>query len=176
MASYPVPQDAVVLLWTGGDPVFHAGLLAELESAGIPYVDKSLGDEDSAPRVDSLALDWKPALRFEVSVQSADFEAARLILEKLPREELANLELPAQDEGPPIEPVTLSTKDENPTVEVWTGMDNRIAQFVAAALDENDILNHLENTAGLTKIYVPKYEGSRAREIVREVTQAASPE
>src|SRR6266478_8015899 len=106
-SAYPIPEDqgSVVSVWAGEDPAFHATLLEQLESAGIRYSDKVLGDDEVAPTADPLPIDWKPRFGFEVAVLSADLAAARAILETLLNEEPADLEIPAQDEAPSEPPL-----------------------------------------------------------------------
>jgi len=177
-SAYPIPEDrgSVVLVWAGEDPALHATLLEQLESAGIRYSDKVLGDDEVAPTADPLPIDWKPRFGFEVAVLSSDLAAARAILEKLLNEEPADLEIPAQDEAPSAEPQLVSVTELHPTIEVWSGTDDRIAQFLTAALQENEIPIHLETAGDLTKVFVSADNEARGREIVREVVNATPPE
>jgi hypothetical protein len=176
MSSKPLPQGSVVLLWAGEDPALHSALLEQLESAAIPFVDKTLGDDEVAPTADTLPIDWKPRFGFEVAVFSPHLPAARQILEKLLDEEPQDLELPAQEKLPGEEPPLVSVTEVHPTVEVWSGTDDKIAQFLTAALQENEIPIHLENPGDQTRISVSAANESRAREIVREIVNAAPPE
>lgn len=176
MSSSPFLRGSVVVLWAGEDPALHAALLDELDSAGIPVKDMSLGEDEVAPTADPLPIDWKPRFGFEVAVLSSDLGAARQILEKLLEQEPVDTELPAQDEAPGEEPPLVSTTELHPAVEVWAGNDDRTAQFLTAAMQENEIPIHLENPGDQTKISVSAANATRAREIVREVTEAAPPE
>ena len=175
MSSKPIPQGSLVLLWAGEDPAVHAALLEELEAAEIPFSDKSLGDDEVAPTADPLPIDWKPRFGFEVAVLSSDLAAAQEVLEKLLEEEPADLEIPAQ-EGMAEEPPLVVATETHPTVEVWNGTDDRIAQFLTAAMQENEIPIHIENPGDETRIYVSASNDKRAREIVREVVEGAPPE
>lgn len=176
-SAYPIPEEegSVVLVWAGEDPALHASLLEQLEAAGIRYSDKVLGDDEVAPTADPLPIDWKPRFGFEVVVLSGDFHAARAILEKILDEEPADLEIPAQDEAASAEPGLVFTTELHPTVEVWSGTDDRIAQFLTAAMQENEIPIHLETAGELTKLLVSAANEARAREIVREITEGAPP-
>ena len=175
MSSKPLPQGSLILLWAGEDPALHAALMERLESAAIPFVDKSLGDDEVAPTADPLPIDWKPRFGFEVAVFSPHLPAAQRILEKLLDEEPQDLELPAQEAVPSGEPPLLSITETNPTSEVWAGNEDKIAQFLTAALQENEIPIHLENPGHQTKIFVSPANEARAREIVREIVDAAPP-
>jgi hypothetical protein len=176
-SAYPIPEDqgSVVSVWAGEDPALHASLLEQLESAGIRYSDKVLGDDEVAPTADPLPIDWKPRFGFEIAVPSHDLTAAQQILEKLLAQEPEELEIPEQPLASEKElPLTNST-ETHPTVEVWTGADDKLAEFLTAALQENEIPMHLETPEGQTRIYVSAANESRAREIVREITEAAPP-
>ncbi len=174
MSSQPVRQGSLVLLWAGEDPAVHSALLEDLEAAQIQFSDKALGDDEVAPTADPLPIDWKPRFGFEVAVLSTDLTAAQQVLEKLLDEEPADLEIPAQ-EGGSTEPPLIVATETHPTVEVWSGSDERIAQFLTAALQENEIPLHLENPGEQTRILVSAANDKRAREIVREIVEGAPP-
>jgi hypothetical protein len=176
MSSKPIQQGSLVLLWAGEDPAMHAALLEELEVAEIPFSDKSLGDDEVAPTADPLPIDWKPRFGFEVAVLSSNLAAAQELLEKLLEEEPTDLEIPAQDGVFAAEPPLIVATETHPKVEVWNGNDDRIAQFLTAAMQENEIPIHLENPGEETRIFVSAANEKRAREIVREVVEGAPPE
>lgn len=176
MSSKPMLQGSLVLLWAGENPATHAALLEELEAAEIPFSDKTLGDDEVAPTADPLPIDWKPRFGFEVAVLSTDIAAAKEVLEKLLDEEPADLEIPAQDGVAAAEPSLVVATETHPAVEVWNGNDDRIAQFLTAAMQENEIPIHLENPGEQTRILVSAANEKRAREIVREVVEGAPPE
>jgi hypothetical protein len=169
------PQESLIILWAGEDPVVHSTLLESLDAVGIPYKDLRLGDDEVAPTADPLPIEAKPRFGFEVAVPSGDITAARQILEKILDREPADLEIPAQDAAP-VEPELplVSETELHPNVQVWFGTDDTIAQFLVAALQENEIPIHLE-TEGGTRISVSSAHEPRAREIVREVTEAEPP-
>src|SRR5882757_6223044 len=176
VSSKPIPQGSLVLLWAGEDPAVHAALLEELGAAEIPFSDKSLGDDEVAPTADPLPIDWKPRFGFQVAVLSTDLAEAQEVLEKLLEEEPADLEIPEQEGAASAEPPLVVVTETHPTVEVWKGSDDRIAQFLTAAMQENEIPIHIENPGDETRIYVSAANDKRAREIVREVVEGAPPE
>jgi hypothetical protein len=175
MSFKPVPQGSFVTLWAGESPAVHATLLENLEAAGIPLSDKRLGDDEVAPTADPLPIDWKPRFGFEVAVLSTDLAMAKAVLEKLLEEEPEDLEIPAQDDMAAVEPPLTVATEEHPTVEVWYGNDERTAQFLTAAMQENEIPIHLENPGVQTRIYVSAANEKRAREIVHEIIEAVPP-
>ena len=179
MSTKPVPQSSYMLLWAGENPALHDALLEELDSAGIPYSDKALGDEQVAPTADPLPIDWKPRFGFEVTVPSRHLPVAQQILEKLLDEgDLADVEIPAEDGALAEEEASTeaSTTAEQATVGVWAGSDRRIRQFITAALQENEIPIRIDDNADQTVVYVPPSHAKRAREIIREITEGVPPE
>ena len=175
MSSSPRLQGSLVVLWAGEDPAVHTSLVESLDAVGIPYKDLRLGDDQVAPTADPLPIDWKPRFGFELAVLSGDLPAARQILEKILGEEPQDLEIPAQGGAASPEPALTGTTELNPTLEVWAGEDDRIAQFLTSAMQENEIPIHLESLGNQTRIYVSSANEARAREIVREVTEGAPP-
>jgi hypothetical protein len=175
MSSKAIPQGSFVVLWAGENPALHSALLEDLQAADVPFSDKTLGDDEVAPTADPLPIDWKPRFGFEVAVLSTDLDAAKEVLEKLLDEEPVDVEIPAQDGAIAAEPPLTVATETHPTVEVWYGNDERIAQFLTAAMQENEIPIHLENPGDQTRIYVSAANEKRAREIVREVVDGAPP-
>jgi hypothetical protein len=175
VSSKPGPRESLVMLWAGENPVLHWVLLERLQAADIPFSDKALGDDQVALTADPLPIDWKPRFGFEVAVLSLDLSAAKQILEKLLDEDLENVEIPAQEAAPLEEPSAMTT-ERHATVEVWSGNDDRMAQFLTAAMRENEIPVHRENLGDQGKICVSAANEKRAREIVREIVEGAPPE
>ena len=175
MATGASPQESLIVLWAGEDPAIHFRLIELLNAVGIPYRDLSLGNDEVAPTADPLPIDFKPRFGFEIAVPSGDITAARQILEKILDQEPDDLEIPAQDSAAPgSEPPLVVETELHPNVQVWFGTDEKVAQFLTAALEENQIPMHLE-TVGGTRISVAQPNEARAREIVREVTEAEPP-
>jgi hypothetical protein len=167
------------MLWEGENPAFHDALLQELEQSGIPYADKPIGEDEIEP--DPLPIDWRPRFGFEVAVHQADLPRAKEILEKLLSEgELADVELPAEDETPDdgstqVLPQLSETGKEQASVSVWAGDDPRTIEFLTTALRENEISTCAVNEGELTIVYVRPSDVARAREIVREITEGIPP-
>lgn len=177
-SSYPVPQDSLALVWEGENPELHAVLLERLESAGIAFVDRPLGTQDTTP-VDPLPIDWRPRFGFEVSVGSSQLSAARAILEKLLDRDPVDVELPAgnsQITTANAGPEAISTIQESATREIWSSGDLPTTRFLLDALRENAVPTQVQTTSAGAVIFVPPSLESRAREIIREVTQSTPPE
>jgi hypothetical protein len=180
VSTKPAPESSYAVLWAGENPALHEALVQELELSGIPYADKPIGEGEIEP--DPLPLDWKPRFGFEVAVHYPDLPKAKEILEKLLSEgDLADVELPAEDDAredtaATVEPQSSQTTEERATVSVWAGEDARITEFLTAALRENEIPIRVVNDGGLTIVYVPESNAPRAREIVREITEGVPPQ
>jgi len=175
MSASPA-RSSLILLWAGEDPAFYGTLTDALGAAGVPCQNMSIGSDSIAPDSDPLPIDWKPRFGFEVAVPSHDMTAAKQILEKLLGEEPQDMEIPAQplDIATAEPPLTQAT-ETHPDVEIWNGGDDRVSEFLTAALQENEIPMHIETPDGQTHIYVCAAHESRAREIVREIVDAAPP-
>jgi hypothetical protein len=168
-------EGSFVILWAGENPSVHVNLVEKLEANGIAFKDISLGDDEVAPTSDPLPIEWKPRFGFEVTVLSTDYPAAKQLLENLLQREPENLEIPAQPEV--VDPATITPKaNATPAnLQVWKGTDTKLAQFLASALSENNLVARVANEPGFTAIYVAEGNQARALEIVREVTQGAPP-
>jgi hypothetical protein len=168
-------EGSFVILWAGESPSVHVNLLEKLEANGINFDDKVLGDDSVAPTADPLPIDWKPRFGFEVAVLSSDYPAAKTLLEKVLDKAPEDLEIPAQPEV--VDPSSLPSKanDAPANVLVWKGSDSKLAEFLTSALGENNLTARVNAEAAVTAIYVAAGNETRAREIVREVTQGAPP-
>lgn len=175
MASAPGPQGSLIMLWAGEDPALHSSLLEELESAGIPFIDKPTGDDQVAPTADTLPIDWKPRFGFEVAVLSADLAAAEKILEQLLEEQPVDMELAASDSTESATAEVKPSKLGAATCAVWSGPDEKRAGFLSQALKENGIPVRAETLGSETTLYVPPEEETQAREIIREIVEGAPP-
>jgi hypothetical protein len=168
-------QGSYVVLWAGENPSVHVNLLDKLEANGIPYNDKTLGDDSVAPTSDTLPIDWKPRFGFEVTVNSVDYPAAQQLLESLLDDEPEDVEIPAQPEVVDPAAGNPAANDQPASVAVWRGSDEKLTQFLTSALAENSLAARVESDGTLAIIFVSPANEARAAEIVREVTQGAPP-
>jgi hypothetical protein len=65
---------------------------------------------------------------------------------------------------------------EDATVEVWSGGQPEMGEMIAASLQENQIHSRRDNLKGRCALFVLPDDEARAREIVREIVDAAPPE
>ena len=175
MATGAGPQESLIVLWAGEDPAFHATLLEELQSAGIDFVDRSIGNDRDTSRTDPFFVGQDPMFGFNVAVHASNLAEAEKILEKLLGEEPVDMEIPAEDDAASASvapgPVHLS----NATIAIWSGDDQERANFLSQALKENEIPVRAETRGSESTLYVPAEEETLAREIIREIVEGAPP-
>ncbi|MGB7284369.1 MAG: hypothetical protein WBE13_19040 [Candidatus Acidiferrum sp.] len=174
MASVSGPQGSLVMLWAGEDPALHSALLEELQSAGIPFVDRAAGEERDGSATDPFFVGQDAKFGFKVAVPSTKLTEAEKILEELLGEEPVDMEIPAEDDAAPAAvetPVHLSKA----TSAVWTGTgeEQERAEFLSEALKENEIPVRTETHGNTTTLYVPPEEETLAREIFGRLRRAS---
>ncbi len=166
----------LVPLWEGEDLALHTSLLEALDEAGIRYFSKPLGIFAGARRWDPYPIQLMARFGYQVAVLSLNLPQSKEILEKLRDEEPQDMELPEQNDSVEAALQPSASTEEKPTCEIWAGVDEGIAQFLTAALQENEIPIDLDTAGDLTKVLVSIANEARAREIVREIVNAAPPE
>jgi hypothetical protein len=166
----------LVPLWEGEDLALHTSLIEALDDAGIRYFSKPLGIFAGARRWDPYPIQPMTRFGYQVAVLSSNLAQAEEILETLLDEKPQDMELPEQNDSAEAAPQAPASAAEKPTCEIWAGVDDGIAQFLTAALRENEIPVHLDTAGDLTKVLVSAANEARAREIVREIVNAAPPE
>ncbi len=175
--------EAAILLCRESDPATLTAILIALDNAQIPYHEFAehdprawlYGPFPSSPH-------WSIGMGHEIRVRASDLEPAREIVEKILEKE--------QEPTPPasssdsddsgLEGATPQLpKDWDPaaaTLEVWSGDEGQIHEFVSAALRENGIpVRELSERHGRRVVLVRPEDRDRAREIVREMTDGTPP-
>ena len=188
-------DDTLEILWRGADPAKFTALQAALRDDGIQFwhtqvYDPAGGFLSSRP----YYLEAVPG--FEIRVHSSDLQRANAALDWVESKE--NVPATASDE-PPSNRAGFSsfaghakTAGEAPallkrtlpydwdsseaTSEVWAGEDEAMAEYLASALRENGIPSRIPDEPGhRVRLCVRPGDQARAREIVREITDGASP-
>jgi len=170
------PGSALVHLWRGEDAALHASLVTALEEAGIPFYEQPMGSGPSARPIDQLLDHAHPRFGFEVAVLSSNLAEAEVILEKLLKEGPVDMGLAVEEDAAQAAPRVKSPANSQATCEVWSGDDATLAGFLGTALKENRIPVRVERHGQKTAVYAAAEEEVRAREIVREIVEAAPPE
>lgn len=187
-------EDPFCSFWRGDDARLHAEISSVLDSAGIPH--------KTARRQDHLFnLNNYPA--FQLGVPFSMYERAELAIKEtfdldasdpdavqsltasplVPDGSQRIRKLPAMLSPPADEaiPGPASAGEDvgwfpaDATTEVWSGDDGSVHEMLTASLNENRIVCRWEKTGHNFTMFVRPDDASRAREIVREVTEAAPP-
>ncbi|HKS82128.1 MAG TPA: hypothetical protein VJR23_11555 [Candidatus Acidoferrales bacterium] len=190
----PAGQESGELLWTGTQTRLFSEICRALDDAHLPY-HKASRDVGPLPGLKQSV--------FAVFVHRCDHEAAKAVLEDLQRQrEFPPLamdedadqiepdeshdqesEIPSPDENESSAPANQSREfvpedfiSEDATAEVWSGSDRGMADGLAMCLRENGIGSAVTHDAGTTRVSVHPADEPRAREIIREVVDAAPPQ
>lgn len=187
-------QESAELLWTGTQTRLFSEICRALDDARLPY-HKASRDVGPLPGLTQSV--------FAVFVHRGDFGAAKAVLEDLQRqrefrpsamddhadENEPNEALSAGGEIPEAEEAESNALEnqsrefvpeyfnpEDATVEVWSGADPGMAEALRLSLRENGIGSTVTRGAGGTRVSVLPADEPRAREIIREIIEAASPQ
>lgn len=172
------PGFRTVALWRGSDPVVYTVLVGALHEAHIPNFNRFLTQhpELAAPQhlYDIYVLERDLAEAEEVAreVLAGAASGARDPADYLVPEELFAGEAeaePASDRGEPgVEDI--GNDDSFPVV--WTGVNQRLAESLHAALGAQAIPSRqINDTAGVMHIFVRATDVARAGEIVRRIAE-----
>jgi hypothetical protein len=188
-------EDPFCAFWKGDDPRLHAELISILDSGSIPH--------NTIRRQDHLFnLNNYPAFQIAVpasfykraeqtikeafDLDAADPDAVQSLtaspllsdgargIRKLP----AILSPPADEAipGPPSAGNASEWFPEDATTLVWSGDDAYLHDMLTASLNENRIHCRSERTAEHIEIFVRPTDETQAREIIREIEEAAPPD
>jgi len=173
-------NDSLEILWRGADPAKFTALQAALRDEEIQFwhtqvYDPAGGFLSSRP----YYLEAVPG--FEIRVHASDLERANGALEWV--ESKGNASTFADDHSRfdceevslnPVLPYDWDPKEA--TSEVWAGEDEPMAEYLASALRENGIPSRIPDDPGhRVRLCVRPEDRTRARDIVREITDGASP-
>ena len=163
------------ILWEGEDLALFENLLDALEASGVRYFDQPLGIYPGVRRNDPFPVQPLARFGYQVAVLSSDLGHAREILGRILDEEPQDMELPAQEEEESARAAATVPQEEDLTCEVWSGSDERLAEFIESGLKENAIQTRREPRGTELSIYVPPAEEATARQIVHEIVEGAPP-
>jgi len=173
-------DDSLEILWRGADPAKFTALQAALRDDGIQFwhtqvYDPAGGFLSSRP----YYLEAVPG--FEIRVHATDLQRANLALEWVESKE----NVPATPgDSSSSDRTNISPKRTLPsdwdsneaTSEAWAGEDEAMAEYLASALRENGIPSRIPDEPGhRVRLCVRPGDQARARVIVREITEGATP-
>jgi hypothetical protein len=172
LLSERAKNDRLVVIWRGGDPVAISEVVSILRGAAIRHHVDSTHDY----LVFGLAM---PRPKYVVRVLQGDAEKAKEQLAGITENPFFGAEASS---GFPEETGPVTQRTPNPwnlaaaTVEIWAGEDPGLAQLLEDCLRENQIGLRLERRKPRTlHLLVMRSDEAPAREIIREVLEAAPP-
>jgi hypothetical protein len=178
--QFTMTHDSLEILWRGADPAKFTALQAALRDDGIQFwhtqvYDPAGGFLSSRP----YYLEAVPG--FEIRVHSSDLQRANLALEWVESKE--NVPATPGDHSSsdrtgiaPKRTLPSDWDSNEATSEAWAGEDEAMAEYLASALRENGIPSRIPDEPGhRVRLCVRPEDQTRAREIVREITEGASP-
>jgi hypothetical protein len=177
-------RDPFCSFWKGNDARVCAELCTVLDEAGIPH--KTIHRQDHLFNLNHHSP-------YELGVPASLYEKAELAIKEAfgtdqeTGEDTVPL-LPAperdvNDFGPASEEAIAEANEwlgprypEDATLEVWSGDDLAAKEMIEMSLQENDVMCRSEVRAGQINVFVLPEDEARAKEIVREIVEAAPPE
>jgi hypothetical protein len=167
--------DPFCSFWKGDDPRIHAELCELLSEQGIPV--------RTIRRQDHL-FNWNTRSAFEIGVPFSLFDRAETVVkeaygagEDTVSEGVTAPKLPESSEPRELRPAWEPGKwyPEEATAEIWADKFPEMVALLAASLGENQIHSRVARCGGMQKLFVLPEDQARAREIVRQVVEAAPP-
>jgi len=175
-------EDPFCAFWQGEDARIHAELCTVLEEAGIPY--KTVRREDHLFRLSATsALKIGVPFSLYAKAEAAVKEAFGSDEEDSPTMPLLGAPEPgnSDSETQEIEAISGTGFDprhffpEDAVTEVYSGKEFLTADFLVQSFQANEIHCRWEKGSERQRLFVLEQDANRAREIVREVTEASPP-
>jgi len=172
-----MPDDSLEILWRGSDPAKFTALQAALRSEEIRFVEM-LAHDHAGGFLNMRPYHMEAMPGFEIRVSSSDLPAAQLVLESIDKQESApgTHDLSRYEREAPLEAAPILPIDWDPgeaTSEVWSGEDESQAEYISSSLAENGVPCRIPDDPGRRlRLCVRPGDLARARDIVREITQA----
>jgi hypothetical protein len=160
---------------------------------GIPFsffekaeaaIKEAYGSEEETPTAPVLLPDGSEHV-IEAGILSGLFDFAKEYAKGVQGSAAnpASLETESYEENSPLEDDEHFRSGWNPTqwypedatVEVWSGNQLELGEMIAASLQENQIHSRRDNLKGRCALFVLPDDEAHAREIVREIIEAAPP-
>jgi len=173
-------DDSLEILWRGSDPAKFTALQAALGDEGIRFWHAQVHDH-AGGFLSSRPYYLEATPGFEIRVRTSDLDKARDALHWVESKE-GTSEVPTAGrvgDGQRFDSQPMLPYDWDPsqaTSEIWSGEDESLVEYIANALRENGIPSHIPDDSGhRLRLCVRPGELTRARDIVREITEGKSP-
>ncbi|MCL5286716.1 MAG: hypothetical protein M1453_01800 [Acidobacteria bacterium] len=172
-----VVEQFLVPLWRGEDAVVYERIKEDLHGARIPFYEMQ-PEEFHQAQGDPYRTFPHPRFGFELLVMPSQLDSARVILERILNSESEELEFAddepqedAHNSGPQKE-IPENWDESEAKLEIWTGADEQFAFSLRICLRENAIPSRLVLLdPGNATLFVRPEDETRAREILREITE-----
>ncbi len=172
-AERSVPRS---VLWEGDHPDFCERLTENLPEAHINYF--------ATRQEKGVRYKWPmDDPRFRVYVLDSDLESARRVLERVQNEfsidhsAAIGISDAIRLKDGEARRSSGEWREQDPSVEVWSGGDASLAEFLRESLRTNEIDFCTRSGGGqVQRLDVRPADEARAKEIVREVVEGAPPE
>jgi hypothetical protein len=166
-------RERIEVVWRGGDPLAVSEVISILRDAGIRHHVQPTNDH----MVFELGM---PRPKYAVRVFSSDAAKAKELLANVRETAPFTLDERRSEElDHESGRVRLREHEWSPaaaTVEIWSGEDAALAQLLEDCLHENRIGVRREgNQPGTLRLFIMPPDEAAAREIIREVREAAPP-
>ena len=177
----PANDARIVAIWRGNDAAERDRIKEALESADVPFTSPD-------PKSYFSFLPTEPTM--EIWISEADQQRARKLLldlegrvdpDDLTPEEIEKFALPESDDDDQNEAVSVPSNapedwdDPAHVSEVWKGNEEDLANNLMACFREIGIPSQKLAEESHWRLVVPLDQEARAKEIVREVVEAAPP-
>jgi hypothetical protein len=165
-------KERIVMVWRGGDPLAVSEVVNRLREDGIRHHVHATNDH----LVFELGM---PRPKYAVRVFESDLPRAAELVADI-RESLPfGLSFTPVPEEAPVASQARSSKPWNPasaTVEIWRGGDASLIELLEACFRENLIgYRRAGREPGVLRLFVAAGDETVAREIIREIREAAPP-
>jgi hypothetical protein len=181
-------QRAPLLLWSGQDPVLFSALTHELAGSAIPFYESAVHDP-AVGLFASFPLRSEAVGGFEIRVAGCDLSAAQEILASVVGTIGTIVPGGANDNGGEDESVlefasgggasrdAVDWQPADATAELWNGADQAWAGYLIDVLWENGLrARAVDDLAGISRVLVRPADYARARQVLRLLEEATSPE
>jgi hypothetical protein len=173
-------DDSLQILWRGADPAKFTALQAALRDEGIQFWHAQVYDP-AGGFLSSRPYYLEAAPGFEIRVHASDLQRANGALEWVESKEgvSGGPDEPSKPDHDHLASNQTLPYDWDPneaTSEIWAGEDEPVAEYLASALRETGIPSRIPDERGhRVRLCVRPGDLTRARDIVRVITEGASP-
>jgi hypothetical protein len=175
-------EDPFCAFWQGEDARIHAELCTVLEEAGIPY--KTVRREDHVFRLSTtsalkigvpFSLYGKAEAAVKEAFGSDEEDSPTMPLLGAPEAEISHSEIQKTENRSRAGFDPRQFFPEDAVTEVYSGKEFLTADFLVQSFQANEIHCRWEKESERQRLFVLEQDADRAREIVREVTEAIPP-